>query len=169
LFKFPIPEAFADLIDSPLRRRIQPPMETAVRHSIEPGMRVLDIGPGNGTCTLAAAQRVGPKGQVVAIDIEPEMVERVRRRIEAEGIENLEARVADVYDLRFEDGYFDVATMIAVIGEIPEPQRAMQKISRVLAPEGIMALSELVLDPDYTLVSTLIRWAKGRVFDLSAR
>jgi len=144
-----VPEFMADLIDHPLRRKFQPPYETAVRHSLEPGMTVLEVGPGSGTYTLGAAQRVGEQGRLVTVDIEPKMIERVTRRAEAEGIENIEARVANVYDLPFEDGTFDVVYMIAVIGEIPEPLRAMREFHRVLSPSGTLVFSELVVDPDY--------------------
>jgi ubiquinone/menaquinone biosynthesis C-methylase UbiE len=165
-YKFPIPEFMADLIDHPLRRKFQPPYETAVRHSLEPGMTVLEVGPGSGTYTLGAAQRVGEQGRLVTVDIEPKMIERVTRRAEAEGIENIEARVANVYDLPFEDGTFDVVYMIAVIGEIPEPLRAMREFHRVLSPSGTLVFSELVVDPDYPLASTIVRMAAAAGFRL---
>ena len=163
-YKFPMPEFMADLIDHPLRRRFQPPYETAVRHGLEPGMTVLEVGPGSGTYTIGAARRVGAQGRLVTVDIEPKMIERVGRRAEAEGLENIEARVANVYDLPFEDGTFDVVYMIAVIGEIPEPQRAMQEFHRVLSPSGTLVFSELVLDPDYPLANTLVRMAASAGF-----
>ncbi|MGD8398918.1 MAG: class I SAM-dependent methyltransferase, partial [Anaerolineae bacterium] len=121
LYKFPMPEWMANAIDNPLRRRIQPPAEAAVRHGLQPGMTVLEVGPGNGRYTLAAARRVGPAGRVVAVDIEPRMIERVERRIAAGGVRNVEARVADVYDLPFGAGSFDAIYLNTVIGEIPEP------------------------------------------------
>ena len=163
-YKFPMPEFLADLIDNPLRRRIQPPYGTAVRHGLKPGMTVLEVGPGNGTYTVGAARRVGAQGRLVTVDIEPKMIERARRRAEAEGLENIEARVANVYDLPFEDGTFDVVYMIAVIGEIPEPQRAMHEFHRVLSPTGTLVFSELVLDPDYPLANTLVRLAASAGF-----
>jgi ubiquinone/menaquinone biosynthesis C-methylase UbiE len=165
-YKFPMPEFMADLIDHPLRRRFQPPYETAVRHGLEPGMTVLEVGPGSGTYTVGAARRVGPQGRLVTVDVEPKMIERVRRRADAEGVENVEARVANVYDLPFEDGTFDVVYMIAVIGEIPEPQRAMQEFHRVLSPSGTLVFSELVLDPDYPLANPLVRMAASAAFRL---
>ena len=61
-YKFPMPQWMANLIDNPFRRKIQPPEETAIRHGIKPGMRVLEVGPGNGTYTLGAARRIGPEG-----------------------------------------------------------------------------------------------------------
>ena len=163
-YKFPMPEFLADLIDNPLRRRVQPPHETAARHGLEPGMTVLEVGPGNGAYTMGAARRVGAQGRLVTVDIEPKMIKRARRRAEAEGLENIEAREANVYDLPFEDGTFDVVYMIAVIGEIPEPQRAIQEFHRVLSPSGTLAFSELVLDPDYPLANTLVRLAASAGF-----
>jgi ubiquinone/menaquinone biosynthesis C-methylase UbiE len=165
-YKFPIPEYMAGVIDNPLRRRMQPPDEMPLRHGIEPGMRVLEVGPGNGRYTVATARRVGQGGRVVAVDIEPKMVKRVRSRVEAEGIANVEARVADVYDLPFDNGTFDAAYMIAVIGEIPDPDRAMGEFQRVLKPGGRLAFSELLLDPDYPLASTLVRGARAAGFRL---
>jgi ubiquinone/menaquinone biosynthesis C-methylase UbiE len=165
-YKFPIPEFMAGAIDNPLRRRMQPPDEMPLRHGIEPGMRVLEVGPGNGRYTLATARRVGDSGRVVAIDIESKMVERVRIRAEAEGVANVEARVADVYDLPFDAGSFDATYMIAVIGEIPDPDRAMREFYRVLKPGRTLAFSELLMDPDYPRAGTLVRKASAAGFRL---
>jgi len=167
--KFPMPQFMANAIDNPIRRKIQPPDATPARHGIEPGMTVLEVGPGNGTYTVATARRVGDKGKVVTIDIEPKMIERVRRRAHAEGIDNIEAKVADVYDLPFEDGSFDAIYMIAVIGEIPEPDRAMRESYRVLSPSGTLAFSEFLWDPDYPRAGTLIRKAASAGFRLKKK
>lgn len=156
-YKFPIPSFLAGAIDNPLRRRFQPPDRTAVRHCIQPGMTVLEVGPGTGTYTVAAAQRVGEQGRVVAIDIEPKIIERVERLVATQGVTNIEARVADVYALPFEDGTFDAIYMIAVIGEIPDAARAVREFHRVLSPSGILVFSELLPDPDYPLAGALIR------------
>jgi ubiquinone/menaquinone biosynthesis C-methylase UbiE len=158
-YKFPMPEFLANLIDNPLRRRIQPPAEMPIRHGVEPGMTVLEVGPGNGRYTLELARRVGDKGKVISIDIEPKMIARVTQRAQTEGVRNLEAKTANVYDLPFEDGTFDAACMITVIGEIPEPLRAMRAIHRVLKPSGTLAFSEAFMDPDYPLQRTLVRQA----------
>ena len=168
-YKFPMPEFMANVIDNPLRHKIQPPAETPARHGIEPGMTVLEVGPGNGTYTVATARRVGDRGKVVTIDIEPKMIERVRHRAETEGIDNIEAKVADVYDLPFDDGFFDAIYMIAVIGEIPEPDKAMKEFYRVLSPSGTLAFSELLWDPDYPRAGTLIQKAASAGFRLKKK
>ena len=168
-YKFPMPQFMANAIDNPIRRKIQPPDATPARHGIEPGMTVLEVGPGNGTYTVATARRVGDKGRVVTIDIEPKMIERVTRRAQSEGIDNIEAKVADVYDLPFEDGLFDAIYMIAVIGEIPEPDKAMRKLYRVLSPSGTLAFSEVLQDTDYLWAGTLIRKAASAGFRLGKK
>ena len=169
LHKFPMPEFAANIIDNPIRRRIQPPNETAIRHGIEPGMTVLEVGPGNGTYTIATARRVGENGKVTTIDIEPKMIERVNRRSQMEEIRNIEARVADVYELPFDDGFVDVIYMIAVIGEIPAPEQAMREFYRVLSPSGTLVFSELLLDPDYPRAKTLIGKANAASFQLKKK
>ena len=167
--KFPMPEFLANAIDNPLRRRIQPPTEMPLRHGLEPGMTVLEVGPGNGRYTVETARAVGPAGKVVAVDIEPKMIERVSRRAQAEGVTNLEAKTASVYDLPFRDASFDAVSMIAVISEIPDPQRALKEFHRVLKPAGTLAFSELITDPDYPLARTLIRIASSARFRLRRR
>jgi ubiquinone/menaquinone biosynthesis C-methylase UbiE len=132
-------------------------------------MTVMEVGPGNGTYTMATARRVGVGGKLVTIDIEPKMIERVERRAQSEGIENIDARVADVYQLPFEEGSFDVVYMIAVIGEIPDPDRAMAQFYRVLSESGTLVFSELLMDPDYPLPRTLIHKAEAAGFRLRER
>jgi ubiquinone/menaquinone biosynthesis C-methylase UbiE len=168
-YKFPMPQFLANAIDNPLRRKIQPPDEMPARHGIRAGMTVLEVGPGNGTYTVATARKVGDEGRVVTIDIEPKMIDRVTRRVQAEGVTNIEARVADVFDLPFEDGTFDAVYMIAVIGEIPNPERAMKEFYRVLTPSGTLAFSELLSDPDYPRASTLVRQAASAGFRLKEK
>lgn len=167
--KFPMPQWMANLIDNPFRRKIQPPGETAIQHGIKPGMRVLEVGPGNGTYTLAAAQQVVPKGELVTIDIEPKMIERVRNKIEAKNITNIDARVADVYDLPFENSSFDLIYMIAVINEIPDIPKALVEFHRVLKPSGSLVFSEIILDPDYPLAATLTRKVQSANFRLKEK
>ena len=155
---FPMPEFMAPWIDNKYRHKyVQPPDVMAVRHGLQPGMQVLEVGPGNATYTIASSKRVGPKGKVTAIDIEPHMIERVQRRLKTEGIANVEARAANVYELPFPDESFDLCYMMMVIGEIPDMRKAVRDIRRVLKPGGLLTFTEILIDPDYPLRSTLKR------------
>jgi ubiquinone/menaquinone biosynthesis C-methylase UbiE len=97
------------------------------------------------------------------------MIERVRARAAEEGVANIDARVADVYSLPFEDATFDLACMMAVIGEIPEPVRAIKEFYRVLKPGGTLVFSELLPDPDYPSPGTLARWAGEANFQVKQK
>jgi len=169
LYKFPMPQALANLIDNPMRRRVQPPAEMPRRHGLQPGMRVLEVGPGNGRYSVESARELSPGGSLMTIDIEPRMIERVQARAHAEGVTNLEARTADVYALPFADAEFDAAYLITVIGEIPQPERALTEFQRVLKTGGTLAFSELFLDPDYPTRRWLTRLAGQAGFRLKSQ
>lgn len=165
-YKFPMPQFAANLIDNPLRRRFQPPEDMPLRHGVTAGMRILEIGPGNGTYTMATATQVGKRGKVITVDIEPKMIQWVETRVQREGVRNIEARVADVFELPFDPGYFDMVYMIAVIGEIPTPERALKEFHRVLSPTGTLAFSEILMDPDYPRAQWLISLANEAGFQV---
>jgi ubiquinone/menaquinone biosynthesis C-methylase UbiE len=168
-YKFPMPHQLANLIDNPVRRKIQPPGVMPMRHGIEPGMKVLEVGPGNGTYTVETASWVGDDGGVIAIDIEARAIERVEKRALAEGFDNIQARIADVINLPFEDGSFDAVYMMSVIGELPSPQLALMEFYRVLKPAGLIAFSEILTDPDYPLARTIIALATDAGFRLKTQ
>ena len=168
-YKFPMPQFMANIIDNPLRRAIQPPRETAIRHGLKKGMKVLEVGPGNGRYTIAAAKVLGLDGMIVTIDIEKKMIERVIKRVKQENITNVHAEVADVYKLPYEDSYFDIVYMIAVINEIPDKKRALKEFHRVLKNDGLLVFSELLMDPDYLLAASLIKKVQSNGFILNEK
>ncbi len=102
------------------------------------GMTVLDIASGSGQPAFMAAARVAP-GRVTATDISSVMVEGLRRRAAAEGVLNLDAVVADMDDLRFEDGRFDAVTCRWGFMFSRQPVKALSEARRVLKPGGKLA------------------------------
>ena len=146
-------------IDNPIRRRyIQKPWKIADRLELEPGMTVLEIGPGKGSYTIEVAKRVHP-GTVYAFDISPLVVETLGKRLEEEGIENIKVRVEDVFNLTLPDESMDRVFMIACLPEIPNPVGALKELRRVLKPDGLLSTSEALFDPDYPWMRTERRWA----------
>jgi ubiquinone/menaquinone biosynthesis C-methylase UbiE len=165
--KFPIPSILTELIDNPVRRRyIQSPNVLANRMSLEPGMVVVEIGPGKGSYTKAVAERILPGGILFAIDIQESVIERLIARVNREGITNISPRVDDAYDLSFDDESVDRVFAIACLPEIPEPVRALREFHRVLKPDGLLCLSELFMDADYPRRSMEKRWAEETGFAL---
>jgi SAM-dependent methyltransferase len=146
---FPIPHFLVYFIDNPLRRAAQPPLQTIEKLGLRAGMQVLEVGPGSGTYTIAAARRVTESGAVTALEIDPRIAARLLRRLEQEGVENVFVRQGDAQELPFADTCFDAVFLITVLGEIPDQARALGEFRRVLKPGGTLGLSELRLDPDY--------------------
>lgn len=166
-YHVPAPALATRLLDNPLRRRfVQPPGEVADRMRVEPGMDVVEIGPGKGSYTIEVARWVRPGGKVYAIDIQEAVVDYLRERAEREGVDNLHPMVEDAYAMPFEDSTVDRVLMNAVLAEIPEPVRVLRECHRILKPDGLVCLCEMLPDPDYPLRRTERRWAKEAGLEL---
>lgn len=116
---------------------------------IEPGMRVLDVGCGPGRLSVPAAKRVGSAGEVVAVDIQPEMLRRAQVKAAAAGVENIRFVLAGAGQGKMERDAFDRALLVTVLGEIPDRLAALQEIRSALRPGGRLAVAELIFDPHY--------------------
>ncbi len=165
----PAPVVIAPFLTSSWRKMLQPP-EKVVRYSgIEEGEQVLEIGCGNGAFTIPAARAVGRSGGICAFDIQRSMLRRLRSELtksQNRGIQNVEAVRGNAMQLPFVDHSFDVVFMVATLPEIPDPKAALREVKRVLKPDGKLALSEFLPDPDYPLRSTTIRWGEESGFRL---
>ena len=163
----PCPSSWSWLVDNPLRRwDVRNALTNAGLRSSE---TVLELGPGPGAFTVDAAQRIGPEGKVIAVDIQPEMIAQVEARVREAGVTNVETHIANAYDLPLEDASVDRAFLITVLPEIPDPVRALREIRRVLKPGGIVSMTEEFLDPDYPRQATTIQWAEVAGFELTER
>ena len=101
---------------------------------LKPGDRVLDIAAGTGEQTLIAARRVGPTGYVLATDLSPSMLEAAEDETDKAGISNVETRVMDARSLDLESDSFDAAISRMGIMLMPEREKALAEILRVLKP-----------------------------------
>jgi len=100
------------------------------------GERVLDLGSGAGIDVFLAANKVGPNGHVIGVDMVEEMVEKANRMAKEYGYENVEFRVGEIEDLPVEDGSIDVIISNCVINLSPDKLRAYREAYRVLKPGG---------------------------------
>lgn len=163
---FPIPAFIARFIDNPIRRRIQPPAKVIDWIGIQDGMCILEIGPGPGTFTIEAGKRVGEKGEVFAIDIQPTVISKLNSRLQRDNIANITTKVASAYELPFSNNTFDRVFMITVLAEISDKKKALFEIKRVLKDNGLLAIGEFLPDPDYPRRKTVIHWCKDAGFEL---
>lgn len=103
------------------------------------GKRVLDVGTGDGTYAIEAAER----GAVVtALDFEQEMLDAARARAAAGGVE-VTLQLGRAERLPFEDASFGVVIAVTVLCFVPDAQRAVGEMARVLVPGGRVVLGEL--------------------------
>jgi ubiquinone/menaquinone biosynthesis C-methylase UbiE len=155
--KFPAPAFIGSLLDSGYRKRMQPPARIVADSGIKQGMQVLEIGPGSGAFTIDAARAAGQDGKVYALDIQEDMLTKLRAKLarpENSDVRNVEIIKKSAYELPFGDNSLDVVFMVTVFQEIPDKQRALREIKRVLKPGGMLAVSEFLPDPDYPWKST---------------
>lgn len=106
---------------------------------LRPGLRVLDEACGQGTPALAEAERVGPTGSVVGVDISLPAIELARRFAERDGVGNVRFQAGDAIDLPFPDGTFDRVTSRFGPMFFGDLERAAREAHRVMVPGGRVA------------------------------
>ena len=113
--------------------------------AIQPGMTVLDLGSGAGFDAFLAAERVGPTGRVLGVDMTEEMLALARANAAKRGATNVEFRQGRLEALPVEDGTVDLVISNCVLNLVPDKAAAFREIARVLAPGGTISVSDLVL------------------------
>ncbi len=160
VWRFPAPAFIGRFLDSDYRRTLQPPGPIVVRSGAQPGMKVLEIGCGSGAYTTFFARAVAPTGAVAALDIQSAMLAQLAAKLtkpENQDIHNIVLHEASAYELPFDDNTLDLVYMITVFQEIPDRDRTLAEVLRVLKPGGLLAITEWIFDPDYPLMSTTIQ------------
>ena len=167
-WKFPMPAIMGNVIAAgPYRGRVQPPRMIVDALQCRPGMKIVEIGCGSGFYTVTVAKAIQPDGIVYAVDIQEGMLEKLKHRMESEGIQNITPILADAEGkIPLDDGSADAVFSIAVIPEIPDPVITLKEIGRLMSRDGVFVDSEVIMDPDYPRRTTVIKWANRAGFVL---
>lgn len=163
LYPKPIPFRLAPVLRASSRRWLfGSPEKIVERSGVKPGMRVLEIGPGPGYFTPTLARCVtseGKHGSLTCVEIQPEMIAKLRQVLHREQITGVEIVQADAQKLSFPEESFDLIFLATVIGEVPEIQAFFHDCARLLKPGGILAVTEQVIDPDFLLPRSIQKFA----------
>ncbi len=144
---------------SPCTRRL---LEQA---GISRGMKVLDAGSGAGDVALLLADRVGPGGMVVGVDLDPATLDIARARARVAGFENVSFLAGDIDSIEL-DNDFDAIVGRFILIHLREPVATLRQLVGHLRPGGIVAFQEVLLPPTVIcippsrLIEQLIDWAK---------
>jgi len=154
------PHELAALLLVPLRRIVLSPSQLVAHLQLTTSSRVLEVGPGPGFFSVAVARAVS-RGRLELVDIQMEMLRRARGRLRAAGVGHAAFTQSSASALPFRDAVFDVAFLVAVLGEVSDPGACVASVGRVLRPGGRLVVAELPGDPDVLTSDQLRQLAAG--------
>lgn len=109
---------------------------------VKRGMNVCDMGCGNGFYTVQLAKMTGPKGQVYAVDIQPEMLEKLKQRTKLAKVDNYTPILGSTVDPKLPKGKIDLILLVDVYHEFSNPEEMLARMRESLAPKGVVVLVE---------------------------
>jgi len=134
------PAKWAKIFDDPERDAWQKPNDVVAALELKPGMTAADLGAGTGYFTAPLSRAVGPKGAVLSIDPEPEMVEYLGKRAHREGLTNVVPVLALYEDPFLPPGRVDRVLIVDTYHHIDDRQTYFRRLGANLAPGGRVAI-----------------------------
>lgn len=134
--------AHADWLTRPDRDAEEQPDRVVRELEIKPGSTVADLGAGVGYFTWRLAGAVGDTGKVIAVDIQPGMLERLKQNLAERDIHNVETVLGAEDDPHLPAGQIDLVLLVDVYHELQQPELTMEHVRQSLKPGGRVVLIE---------------------------
>ena len=151
----------ADWLERPEREAEENVSQAIENMNIQADEEIADIGAGSGYYTFRMASKA-PQGKVFAVDIQPEMLDIMRERIEREGIDNVELIRGTESSPQLEANSLDLAIMVDVYHELAYPKEMMEDIVRALRPGGRFVLLEYRMEDPTVPIKRLHKMSEAQ-------
>lgn len=139
----------ADWLERREREAEENPTRAIELLKLEKGMTVADVGAGVGYYSVRMAEVVGPTGKILATEIQPEMLQILKRRIREKKADNVEAILATEHDPKLPAACCDVILLVDVYHEFSQPIEMLAKLRTALKPDGRLILLEYRKEDPY--------------------
>ena len=139
------------------------PQELLAALEVRKGQTVADVGCGNGFYTLKLAELVGPQGRVLAVDIQPEMLELLQARAAEKGILNIEPILSTQADPKLPAGEVDLILLVDVYHEFSYPEEMLAGMRNSLKSDGRIALAEYRTEDPSIPIKLLHKMSKRQI------
>jgi ubiquinone/menaquinone biosynthesis C-methylase UbiE len=146
--------------DNPIRKFVHHP-EKVLAPYVKPGDIVLDVGCGMGYFTLGLAQLVGAAGQVIAADLQPQMLAGLQKRGERVSMLDRIQLCQSTPDRIGVDQPVDFALAFWMVHEVRQPEHFLRQIYEILKPAGTFFLVEPIIHVSGNAFEQTVSWAKG--------
>jgi ubiquinone/menaquinone biosynthesis C-methylase UbiE len=128
------------LLEGPDRDAYQRPDQVMDALQIGEGSVVADLGAGGGWFTVRLARQVGPNGKVYAEDVQSQMIGAIQRRVNREGLRNVETVLGNQVDAKLPPASLDAVLVVDAYGELQQPVTLLKNLARSLKPTGLIGI-----------------------------
>jgi ubiquinone/menaquinone biosynthesis C-methylase UbiE len=153
----------ADWLERPEREKEEQPAKLIEALKIKPGEVIADIGAGSGYYSFRLSKLAGPKGKILAVDIQPEMLAIIRKRMKEQNVTNIEPIQGTTSDPKLPANAVDTILMVDVYHEFDQPFEMTVAMVKALKPGGRMVFVEFRMEDDNVPIKLVHKMTQKQV------